>query len=284
MAAAAAQSGSWRGRSAVVSGGARGQGAALVRLLLQAGAEVHVLDTLDPAAAEWQDLRGAAEAAGARLVCHRDDVADPAAWERLAAALGAGGLPLAGLVNNAGLTGPRHTVTATVLEDWDRVMAVNLRGSMLAIRALAPLMVRGAAIVNISSTVGLTGYHSAAYSCSKWALRGLTRSAAMELAPRGVRVNCVCPGVVDTAMIHDNPALLAALQNLIPMQAMATPEQVAGVVFFLLGPGAAYVSGADIAVDGGVTGAGLYWPVAQATGALAPDPRPFSFNDKETTS
>jgi NAD(P)-dependent dehydrogenase (short-subunit alcohol dehydrogenase family) len=126
----------------------------------------------------------------------------------------------------------------------------------------------GGAVVNVSSTVGMTGYYSAAYSTSKWALRGLTRSAALELAAAGIRVNCVCPGVVDTEMIRNHPALVQALQGVIPMGYMATPEQIAEVMFFLLGPGAAYITGADLAVDGGVTGGGIYGPVGRAIGAL----------------
>lgn len=260
----------WEGKAGVVTGGARGQGAALALQLLGAGAVVHVVDTLagdDPA---WLRLR---ERADGRLVEWRQDVSDPRGWDRLAAALGDAGQPLQGLVNNAGITGPRNTVTRTELADWERVIATNLTGSMLGIRSLAPLMPRGGAIVNISSTVGMTGYYSAAYAATKWALRGLTRSAALELAPRGVRVNCVCPGVVDTEMIHNSPALVAALQNVIPLQQMATPGQIADVVAFLLGPQASYITGADFAVDGGVTGGGTYWQVGRATGALG-DPQP----------
>lgn len=260
----------WEGKAGVVSGGARGQGAALALQLLDAGAVVHVVDTLagdDPA---WLRLR---ERADGRLVEWRQDVADPQGWDRLAAALGDAGQPLQGLVNNAGITGPRNTVTHTELADWERVIATNLTASMLGIRSLAPLMRRGGAIVNISSTVGMTGYYSAAYAATKWALRGLTRSAALELAPRGVRVNCVCPGVVDTEMIHNSPALVAALQNVIPLQQMATPGQIADVVAFLLGPQASYITGADFAVDGGITGGGTYWQVGRATGALG-DPQP----------
>lgn len=260
----------WEGKAGVVTGGARGQGAALALQLLDAGAVVHVVDTLagdDPA---WLRLR---ERADGRLVEWRQDVADPQGWDRLAAALGDAGQPLQGLVNNAGITGPRNTVTRTELADWERVIATNLTASMLGIRSLAPLMRRGGAIVNISSTVGMTGYYSAAYAATKWALRGLTRSAALELAPRGVRVNCVCPGVVDTEMIHNSPALMAALQNVIPLQQMATPGQIADVVAFLLGPQASYITGADFAVDGGITGGGTYWQVGRATGALG-DPQP----------
>lgn len=255
----------WQGKAAVVSGGARGQGASLALELLRSGAVVHVVDVLPRDDAAWQPLR---DAARSRLVEWQHDVADPQGWDRVARAIRESGIALHGLVNNAGITGPRNTVTHTQLADWERVMAINLTGAMLGIRALAPSMAHGGAIVNISSTVGMTGYYSAAYSTSKWALRGLTRSAALELAPRGIRVNCVCPGVVDTEMIQSSPALVAALQDVIPMQQMASPGQIADVVLFLLGPQASYITGADFAVDGGVTGGGLYWQVGRAIGAL----------------
>lgn len=255
----------WPDKAVVISGGARGQGASLAMQLLEAGAIVHVVDLLPPQHAAWQPLR---EIAPERLFEWPHDVATPGTWTRVADAIRHHGHALHGLVNNAGITGPRNTVTATQLSDWERVMAINLTGAMLAIRDLAPLMPRGGSVVNISSTVGMTGYYSAAYSTSKWALRGLTRSAALELAPQGIRVNCVCPGVVDTDMIHTSPALVAALQDAIPMQQMARPGQIADVVLFLLGPQASYITGADLAVDGGVTGGGIYWPVGRRLGVL----------------
>lgn len=258
----------WSGKAAVVTGGARGQGASIARMLLQAGAQVYVMDRLaldDPA---WKALRQSAEVQRGTLVCLECDVAVPEAWESIAARILADARPLCGLVNNAGITGPRNTVTKSSLEEWEQVLRVNLTGAFLGIRALGPLMRAGAAIVNISSTVGMTGYYSAAYSTSKWALRGLTKSAALELAPAGVRVNCVCPGVVDTEMIRSNARLFEALQGITPLGHMAAPQQIAEVMFFLLGPQSSYVTGADIAVDGGVLGGGIFWPVGRAVGAL----------------
>ena len=237
-------------------------------MLLKAGAHVLVMDRLPTDDPAWQDLRNSAADQRGTLVCLELDVASPEAWESVAEQVKSDGKPLMGLVNNAGISGQRNTVTKTSLEEWELVLRVNLTGAFLGIRALAPLMPAGASIVNISSTVGLTGYYSAAYSTSKWALRGLTKSAALELAPRGVRVNCICPGVVDTEMIRGNARLFEALQSITPMGHMAAPDQIADVMLFLLSPGSSYVTGTDIAVDGGVTGGGIFWPVGLAVGAL----------------
>lgn len=258
----------WSGKSAVVTGGARGQGASITRMLLAAGARVHVMDKLPLTDPAWNDLQTFASGQLGTLVTQVADIGDEAAWQEVSTNVRNEGLPLMGLVNNAGVTGPRNTVTKASLTEWEQVMRVNLTGAFLGIHHLAPHMPTGASIVNISSVVGLTGYYSAAYSTSKWALRGLTRSAALELAPAGVRVNCICPGVVDTEMIRTNARLFDALQNITPMGRMAQPDQVADVMFFLLGPKAAYVTGADIPVDGGVSGGGIFWPVGKAVGAL----------------
>ena len=258
----------WGGKSAVVTGGARGQGASVARMLLEAGSQVHVMDCLPSADSAWQELQAYASSQPGVLHVHHCDVAQADSWDRVAQQLRADDCPLYALVNNAGITGPRNTVTKASLAEWEHVMGINLTGAFLGIKALAPLMPAGAAIINVSSTVGMTGYYSAAYSTSKWALRGLTKSAARELATAGIRVNCVLPGAVDTDMIRSNTALVAALQTIIPMQYMAAPEQIAAVMFFLLGPQSSYVTGADIAVDGGITSGGTYWPLGRSIGAL----------------
>lgn len=258
----------WRDKAAIVTGGARGQGAEIALQLLHAGAHVHLIDCIPAGDSHWQHLHSVADGAAGELAVLHADVAEPATWGIVAQAVRERGRGLHALVNNAGITGLRNSVVHTDLDDWQRVIDINLTGSMLGIRALAPLMSRGGSIVNVSSTVGMTGYYSAAYSCSKWALRGLTRSAALELAPLGIRVNCVCPGVIDTEMIRNSAALVTKLQEVIPMQQMAAPQQVADVVLFLLGARSSYITGADIPVDGGVTGCGIYWPVTRALGVL----------------
>ena len=254
--------------AAVVTGGARGQGAAIAVQLMRNGAHVHVLDRLPSDDVAWKDLANTTQGLAGKLSIHAMDVADPHAWTDIASHIKAGTEPLYGLVNNAGITGVRNTVTQTDLAEWERVLQVNLTGSFLGIKTLAPLMPKGGAIVSISSTVGLTGYFSAAYSTSKWALRGLTKSAAMELASAGVRVNCICPGVVDTEMIRNNQKLFDALQTITPMGHMAQADQLADAMFFLLGPQSAYITGIDLAVDGGLTSGGIFWPVGRAMGAL----------------
>jgi NAD(P)-dependent dehydrogenase (short-subunit alcohol dehydrogenase family) len=258
----------WNGKSAVVTGGARGQGRSIAIQLLKAGAGVHVIDSLEANHPEWIQLNQLANSTPGQLSCHVMDVADEQAWIEFGKALKNSGKKIHGLVNNAGITGARNTVTQTDLQMWQRVFDVNLKGPLLGIKILAPDMPAGASIVSISSIAGLTGYYSAAYSSSKWALRGLTKSAALELAGKGIRVNCICPGVVDTEMIRNSEKLFQALQHITPVGQMASADQIADAMFFLLGPQSGYITGADLPVDGGISGAGIFWPVGKAVGAV----------------
>lgn len=244
----------WQDKAAVVTGGARGQGAAVALLLLQAGARVFVMDRLPESDPAWARLRQDAKGLEGELTAMNLDVSRPGDWEQVAQAVSGCGRGLFGLVNNAGITGPRNTVTHTVLQDWEQVLQVNLTGAMLGIRRLAPLMPAGGAIVNISSTVGMVGYYSAAYSASKWALRGLTRSAALELAPAGVRVNCVCPGVIDTPMVEGvsaRPEIRKIIEGMTPLGRFGKPEEVAAGVLWLCSDASSFVTGHPLVIDGG---------------------------------
>lgn len=234
-----------RDRTIVVTGAAGGQGLATARLLDEAGARVIATDIAD----------AVPDVSGTRIDYRRLDVADEAEWAGLAEELTEtlGAQPLRGLVNNAGVT-HRTRLGHTERGDWDRVIAINLTGPMLGIQALAPLMGEGSSIVNIGSSAGLTAHYPVAYTTSKWGLRGLTHVAATEYGRRGIRVNIVHPGFIETLMTANAPSAMREAQlELTPLERFGTAGEVASVVAFLLSDAAAYVSGAEIPVDGGST-------------------------------
>jgi 3alpha(or 20beta)-hydroxysteroid dehydrogenase len=236
-------------RIILITGGARGQGAAEARQLVAEGARVVIGDVLDE-----QGERLAAELGPAARYVHHD-VTSEADW---AAAIGAaeafGGLH--GMVNNAGIYIPK-TLAETDTALFERHMRINQLGCFLGMRDCAGPMERsgGGSIVNISSTAGLRGSPGAiAYSATKWALRGMTKAAAIDYAPRGIRVNSVHPGPIDTEMLHvRTPEENRQRLDMVPMKRMGTAEEVAKLVLFLLSDDAAYITGAEIAIDGGVS-------------------------------
>lgn len=237
------------GKIVLISGGARGQGAAEARLFVAEGAKVVIGDVL---VAEGQRL--AAEL-GDAAVFVRQDVTQEDDWAKaLEAAAGLGGLH--GLVNNAGIYQP-NTLMETDVALFERHMRVNQLGCFLGMKAVVPLMERsgGGSIVNISSVAGLRGSPGAiAYSATKWALRGMTKAAAIDLAPRKIRVNSVHPGPIDTEMLHvRTPEQNQRRLQAVPMRRMGTAEEVASLVLFLLSEESGYITGAEVAIDGGAT-------------------------------
>jgi 3alpha(or 20beta)-hydroxysteroid dehydrogenase len=232
-------------RTAIVTGGARGMGAAHAAALAERGARVVVADILD------DEGKATADAIGDRAIYVHLDVRSPTDWAAAVDAAGALGGTLDILVNNAGIN-PTTPLEDVTLAEWDTVLGVNVTGTWLGIDAVVPAMkvAGGGAIVNISSMGGLVGVNPLwAYTASKWAVRGLTKAAAIELGPWGITVNSVHPGLIDTPMLdgadHD---LLAAT---IPLRRIGTPQDVSGLVVYLVENGT-YCSGSEFAVDGGV--------------------------------
>lgn len=243
---------------ALITGGARGQGEAEARLFVREGARVFLCDVLEE---EGRAL--AAEIGGQeRASFMRLDVADAEAWRRAVDEIEeqAGRLDI--LVNNAG-TNVRHALTDTTREEWDRMLNVNLTGQFLGIQACAPLMRRtgGGSIVNLGSTAGIMGHPVAGYSTSKWGVRGLTKAAAIDLAPDNIRVNALHPGVVATPMMDPGSKLFRELVDLTPLGRAARPEEMAEVVLFLASDAASFLTGIDLAADGGFSELGTYGAV-----------------------
>lgn len=235
------------GRLVVVTGAAGGQGLAECRLLAENGATAVAADL----AAEPSD---AVRALPSTVRYVRLDVASPESWAELAASLA--GEQVHGLVNNAGIPF-RGRLGELAVEDWNRVLGVNLTGPMLGIQALLPLMTKGSSIVNVGSSAAVTPHYTAAYTASKWGLRGLSGVAAMELGSRGVRSNIVHPGYIETPFMAKAPAAMTAAQlALTPLERLGRPEDVAAAVVFLLSDAAAYITGAELAIDGGYAAAG----------------------------
>lgn len=239
----------FEGQVILVTGGARGLGAAQARRLVQEGARVVLGDVR---IAEAQAL---AEELGPAATALALDVGDEAQWTSAVAQAERLG-PLKGLVNNAGIFKPLP-MAQTDTELYNLQVRVNQLGTYLGMRAVADALERsgGGSIVNISSAAGLLGVPNAvAYTATKWAVRGMTKAAAKELGRRGIRVNSVHPGMIDTDMVRERDAATnqAHVQRQ-PIARMGTAEEVAGLVLFLLSEEARYMTGAELAIDGGRT-------------------------------
>jgi 3alpha(or 20beta)-hydroxysteroid dehydrogenase len=238
------------GMVAIVTGAARGQGAAEARLLAANGAAVVLTDVL----AEAGQAVAADIGDAARFVAH--DVASADGWQEVVAtATGAFGR-VDVLVNNAAISRPLKLVD-TEPEVFDEIYRVNQLGVFLGMRSVVEPMraVGRGSIINISSVAGLRGTSTLfAYTATKWAVRGMTRSAALELARYHIRVNAIFPGVIDTPMNDGNPAAMnEVLVRSTPMRRMGEPDEIAQAVLFLASPSSSFATGAELAIDGGMS-------------------------------
>ncbi|SCB52693.1 3alpha(or 20beta)-hydroxysteroid dehydrogenase [Bradyrhizobium yuanmingense] len=229
----------------LVTGGARGMGAAHARLLVAEGAKVVITDILR------KEGEAFAAGLGTSAIYVRQDVAQPEEWRRAIAAAESNFGALHGLVNNAGIASIAP-IEQFPLEQWTKTLAVNLTGVFLGMQTALPAMRRagGGSIVNISSVEGLRGSAGLhAYVASKFGVRGITKSAALEAAASGVRINSVHPGLINTWMTKD----FDSSSFPIPLGRAAEPPEVSQVVLFLLSDASSYLTGSEIVVDGGLT-------------------------------
>ncbi|WP_314248868.1 SDR family NAD(P)-dependent oxidoreductase [Streptomyces kutzneri] len=235
------------GKVVVITGAGRGQGAAEARLCAEAGARVVVTDMRE------DEGRAVAAELGDQGLYVRHDVADAASWATVVNETIRAFGTVSALVNNAALWRTAH-VEQQRAADFEALLRVNLLGPFLGIQAVAPVLRAGGggSIVNISSTAGLVGIPGhAAYGSTKFGLRGLTRSAALDLAGDRIRVNTVHPGAIDTPMVAE--AVAGRDWSHVPLGRIGRPEEVGELVVFLCSDASSYVTGSEFTVDGGMT-------------------------------
>ena len=237
------------GKVALITGGARGQGAAEGKLFRAEGAEVYLTDVLVDEGIET------AAKIGATFIEH--DVTDSDAWTAIVKRIENEHAHLDVLINNAGIF-HMMGMADTERELWDRTIAINQTGVFLGLQAVAVIMTRqkSGSIINISSIAGLRGSGGAfAYGASKWAVRGMTKSAAQELSPHGIRVNSIHPGIIETAMVDEfsRKGINENVRQQIPMGHYADASEVANLALFLASDESTYCSGSEFVVDGGMT-------------------------------
>ena len=244
------------GLVACVTGAARGLGASIVKQLAQEGATVIITDMLSDLG---ESLANELQALGCKASFKYLDVTSEEQWEQFVRDIRKEYKSLDILVNNAGMI-VRKRLSALALEEWNRALSVNLTSVFLSVKHCRPLLARSksASVVNISSTAGIIAHMDPSYTASKWAVRGFTKSASLELINDGIRINSVHPSMISTPLTEAAPpGHIEANCYAIPLGRAADPGEIANVVCFLCSPKSSYMTGSEVVVDGGMTTAGV---------------------------
>lgn len=253
---------------AIITGAANGQGAAIARAFVREGAKVVLADVADDAGTAL------AEELGDAACFSHHDVSDPSSWARLITDSEEHfGRAANVLVNNAGIL-RFGEVDTMPLADFDLLVSVNMRGCFLGMQAVAPAMKRNrqGSIINCSSVEGLAGMASlTGYTGTKFAIRGMSKAAAVELGAYGVRVNSVHPGMIDTGMTREHGGDLAMQWGAtrVPLERVGTPEDIAPLYVYLASDESGYTTGGEFAVDGGVTATHAFYPGNNGQGGVS---------------
>jgi NAD(P)-dependent dehydrogenase (short-subunit alcohol dehydrogenase family) len=250
---------SFEGKVAVVTGAGTGIGLATALAFSEKGAYVGIVDLDQQAGSKAVDQ---CLASGKQAIFLNCNVAVTAGVDRMVAQVLAKWGRIDILVNNAGIY-IQGDITKTAPSDWERIMAVNLTGAFLCIQAVIPIMIQqgGGVIVNVGSEAGLVGIgNQVAYNVSKGGIIALTRSCAVDFAPQGVRVNCVCPGTTETPLVQaavqraaDPIAARRKLEQVRPLNRLGKPEEIASAIVYLASDEAGYATGSILSIDGGYT-------------------------------
>ena len=251
---------------AFLTGGAGGMGTAQARLFAKEGAAVIIADLADE---KGEKLADEIRSEGGSAMYVHLDVTDEASWQTAERIVREKYGKLDILINNAGIN-KCTIIPLETKENWEKVMSINVTGTMLGIKTMCHLMREsgGGSIINLASTTGSNGHWVAAYSTSKWAIRGLTRSAALTLADWNIRCNAISPGVINTGLVNNTPETEELFLKNTSMHREGEPEEVAYTALFLASDESSYSTGTEIYVDGGFEGTSSYGNIGRHNGVI----------------